>query len=69
MLKPPLKEKEVFILNKKSSECFNVIYEDNNITIPEIDNMDLLTFGMTFMKIRARELNNNNTYSVKQHSI
>ena len=55
--------------NKKSDKCFNVIYEDSNITIPEIDDTDLLTFGMAFIKIRARELNNNNAYSVKQPSI
>ena len=54
---------------KKSVDCknfkqekffknsFNVVYlEDKNI-IPEIDDVDLLNFGMVFMKIRARELN------------
>ncbi len=35
--------------------CFNVIYEDENITIPEIDDIDFLNFSMVFMKIQERE--------------
>lgn len=36
--------------------CFNVIYEDDNITIPEVDDWDLLYFGLYFMKIKEREI-------------
>ncbi len=39
-----------------SKLCFNVIYEDDNQTIPEIDNYDLLYFGLYFMKIFEREI-------------
>lgn len=39
-----------------SKPCFNVIYEDDNQTIPEIDNYDLLYFGLYFMKIFEREI-------------
>ncbi len=35
--------------------CFNVIFEEENLTIPEIDNYDLLHFGLYFMKIFERE--------------
>lgn len=35
--------------------CFNVIFEDENITIPEIDDTDFLNFGLVFMKIQERE--------------
>jgi len=51
--------------NKKQKSCFNIIFEDNSQVMPEIDDTDLLTFGLAFMKIRARELNNNNGYNVK----
>lgn len=50
---------------EKKENCFNVIYEESNITIPEIDDTDLLNFGMAFLKIRARELNKNAKNSVK----
>ena len=30
-------------------------YEDDNLTIPEIDDYDLLHFGLYFMKIFERE--------------
>lgn len=49
--------------NKKKQElkeCFNIIYENDTNIIPEIDDTDLLNFGITFMKIRARELNKDN---------
>jgi len=36
--------------------CLNVIYEDNSLTIPEIDDYDLLLFGKTFMMIQARKI-------------
>lgn len=36
--------------------CFNIIFEDDNITIPEIDDTDFLNFGLTFMKIQERTL-------------
>jgi len=36
--------------------CLNVIYEDNNITIPEVDDHDLFLFGKTFMMIQARKI-------------
>lgn len=36
--------------------CFNVIYEDDNLTIPEIEDYDLLHFGLYFMKIFEREI-------------
>lgn len=36
--------------------CFNVVYENDNLTIPEIDNYDLLFFGLYFMKIFEREI-------------
>ena len=49
--------------------CFNVIYEDEHSIIPEIDNTDLLTFGMAFMQIRAREINNDNYDSVESNII
>lgn len=49
--------------------CFNVIYEDENSIIPEIDNTDLLTFGMAFMQIRAREINKDNYDSVESNII
>jgi len=35
--------------------CFNLIFEEENLTIPEIDNYDLLYFGLYFMKIFERE--------------
>lgn len=36
--------------------CLNVIYEDDNLTIPEVDDFDLLLFGKTFMMIQARNI-------------
>lgn len=36
--------------------CLNIIYEDDNLTIPEIDDHDLLLFGKTFMLIQARKI-------------
>ena len=36
--------------------CFNIIFEDENITIPEIDDYDLCQFGIAFMKIQEREI-------------
>lgn len=38
--------------------CFNIIYEEDETEksiIPEIDNHDLLTFGLVAMKIYERE--------------
>lgn len=34
---------------------FNVIYKDDNILIPEIDDDELLLFSITFMDIQKRE--------------
>lgn len=33
-----------------------MIFVDDNITIPEIDDVDFLNFGMVFMKIQEREI-------------
>lgn len=41
--------------------CFNVIYEDDNITIPEIDDTDFLNFSLVFMKIQEREITHKDT--------
>lgn len=35
--------------------CFNVIYKDDNIIIPEIDDDELLQFSIAFMDILKRE--------------
>lgn len=35
--------------------CFNVVFEDENITIPEIDDTDFLNLSLVFMKIQERE--------------
>ncbi len=35
--------------------CFNIIFEDEKITIPEIDDIDFLNFSLVFMKIQERE--------------
>jgi len=51
--------------NSKKKTCFNIIFEDNSQIMPEIDDTELLNFSIAFMKIRARELNNNNGYNVK----
>lgn len=45
--------------------CFNVIFEDENITIPEIDDIDFLNFGLAFMKIQEREISKNNSDNLK----
>ncbi len=45
------------IVRKNFKNCFNIIYEIDNNIIPEIDDIELLNFGMIFMQIRARELN------------
>lgn len=45
--------------------CFNVIFEDENITIPEIDDIDFLNFGLVFMKIQERETLQNNSDNLK----
>lgn len=44
-------------VRKNLKNCFNVIYEKDTNIIPEIDDTELLNFGMIFMSIRARELN------------
>ncbi len=44
-------------VRKNLKNCFNVIYENDTNIIPEIDDTELLNFGMIFMSIRARELN------------
>lgn len=36
--------------------CFNIIFEDEKITIPEVDDTDFLNFGLVFMKIQEREI-------------
>lgn len=41
---------------KVKEPCFNIIFENENITIPEIDDTDFLNFGLTFMKIQEREM-------------
>ena len=41
--------------------CFNIVYEEENITIPEIDDYDLLFFGLYFMKIYQRKLHEKNS--------
>lgn len=55
--------------NNKQQDCFNIIFEDNSQTLPEVDDTELLNFSMAFMRIRARELNNNNDYSVKSRKV
>jgi len=55
--------------NNKLQDCFNIIFEDNSQTLPEVDDTELLNFSMAFMRIRARELNNNNDYSVKNRKV
>jgi hypothetical protein len=45
----------------KKETSFNIVYIISNVTIPEIDNSDLLNFGMAFMKIREREINKTET--------
>lgn len=56
------------ILKKNNNQdYFNIIFKDNNQILPEIDDTELLTFGLTFMKIRARELNYNNYNNVKDY--
>lgn len=35
--------------------CFNIIFEDKKIIIPEIDDYDLLQFSIVFMKIQDRK--------------
>ena len=35
--------------------CFNVIYEDDNITIPEIDNTELFRFALPFIFMWKRQ--------------
>lgn len=47
--------------HKVREPCFNVIFEDENITIPEIDDTDFLNFGLVFMKIKERETSQNNS--------
>ena len=34
--------------------CFNVIYEEDNITIPEVDDTELLYFALPFIFMRKR---------------
>ena len=36
--------------------CFNIIFEDEKIIIPEIDDYDLLQFSLAFMKIQDRKI-------------
>lgn len=55
--------------NNKLQDCFNIIFEDNSQTLPEVDDTELLNFSMAFMRIRARELTNNNDYSVKNRKV
>lgn len=55
----------IILKNNKQKDCFNIIFEDNSQILPEIDDTELLNFSMAFMRIRARELNNNKDYSVK----
>lgn len=45
--------------------CFNVIFEDENITIPEIDDTDFLNFGLVFMKIQERETSQKDAMNLK----
>ena len=39
-----------------SKSRFNIIYKDNKEIIPEIDDYDLLHFGLYFMKVFEREI-------------
>ncbi len=36
--------------------CFNIVYEEENLTIPEIDEYDLLFWGLRFMKLYERKI-------------
>ena len=36
--------------------CFNIIFEDDKIVIPEIDDNDLLEFSLVFMKIQDKKI-------------
>lgn len=71
LFKRPLHRKHIVeVINlEQNKNCFNVIYEDENFIMPEINDTDLLTFGMAFMQIRARELNNDKDYRVKDNKI
>ncbi len=55
--------------NKKQNDHLNIIFKDDGQILPEIDDTELLTFGLTFIKIRARELNYNNCNSVKDYKV
>ncbi len=39
-----------------SKSSFNIIYKDNKNILPEIEDIDLLHFGLYFMKIYEREI-------------
>lgn len=45
--------------------CFNVIFEDENIIIPEIDDTDFLNFSFAFIRIYKRELPPENADDLK----
>ena len=45
--------------------CFNVIFEDENITIPEIDDTDFLNFSFVFIRIYKREVPSEDTDNLK----
>lgn len=69
LLLSPYKIGRIILKNNKQKDCFNIIFEDNSQILPEIDDTELLNFSMAFMRIRARELNNNKDYSVKNRKV